>query len=141
MTAQGRLPGAAGATILGRVCDLDPASARAIRVLRGHAAGCALQDGDAGRLVDFCAVILAHARRALVVRAPASPWVCADEMLFAQVFETAPEEPEDTALLLCLILRADLAQGLAHEARALALMLRRGAASGALRAPAGERLH
>ena len=141
MTAQGRVPVAAGATILGRLCDLEPVSARAVRALRTHADGCATLDGADDRLAAFCALIAAHSRRALAVRAQASPWVSADEMLLAQVFATAPEEPEDAALLLCLVLRADWALGLAQEARALALALRRGAGIGGTLVPAQGLLH
>jgi hypothetical protein len=140
MNAPARHPGAAAVS---RLAELPPLERQVIRCLRLWCAGpegqravrCELgaRHGDAAaeRLAaafgDLLELTAGHARRPLMGHAVDCPCAGGDECAFARFVALAAEgSHEDAVLMAALIVRADLALGLASLAEGIGLGLMRG---------------
>lgn len=138
-------PRGAGGAPVGRLEDLPPLERMVVLCLRlwssgspgreavrgdllarhGRAAGQRLHDNLAA-LID---TTVRHARRPLLCHAPDCPCAGADEAVLARFVALAAEGArEDAILIATLLVRADLALGLATLAEETGLGLSRGAA-------------
>ncbi|SDE33593.1 hypothetical protein [Limimaricola pyoseonensis] len=142
-TEETRRPPQGGAAI-GRIEDLDPIEARAVRLLRlwcdeGHAAVAArlapdLDPGPARAAADaldaLCRLCAAAGRRPLMRHGAECACLGADEAWFARLVGHGSEAAREEALMLAM---AFLEPGAAHDAarlaEALGLGLRRAAIS------------
>lgn len=142
MSAAHRTP--RGAAPVGHVADLDPIEAGAVRCLRlwCEAEGPqSLVKGDftaslgpeAGGLAaetfsELCALCVRYGRRPLMHHATGCACVGADEACFARLVGAAGAgEREDAMLIATLLVRPDVAPGLAILAERIGLCLRRAA--------------
>ena len=120
MSAHPRAPGAAA---IGRLDELPPLERRVIRCLRLWCAGA----GGEGRFDELMQMAARHARRPLLAHAPDCPCAGADECVFARFVALAAEGArEDAILMAVLMVRADVACGLAGLAETVGLGLMRG---------------
>lgn len=134
-----------GAALVARLADLPPLEQRLVRYLRLWSSGClgqaeVWQDLVArhGPSVAGCAasqfdalvrMIVAYARRPLHCHAPSCPCAGGDECALVRIVGLATEGArEDAVLMAALLVRPDMALGLARDAEALGLTLSRGAA-------------
>jgi hypothetical protein len=133
----------AGAAPVGRLAELPPLERQVIRFLRFWSAGPegrALALGElaarhgpaaaerlAARFNDLLGITARHARRPLLGHAPDCPCAGGDECVFARFVALAAEGAREEAILMAaLIVRADLALGLAALAEEIGLGLMRG---------------
>ena len=140
MSAQPRHPGGAP---VGRLDDLPPLERQVIRCLRlwcsdpeGRSAvrrelashrGDAAADRIAADFAELLQLTACHARRPLMGHALDCPCAGGDECVFARFVALAAEGAREEAVLMAaLIVRADLALGLAGLAEGIGLGLMRG---------------
>lgn len=131
-----------GAAAVARLCDLPPLEQRLVRYLRlwssgweGQAEvwedlverhGPAIGRSAAGQLDRLIRMAAVHARRPLQCHAPACPCAGGDECALGRIVGLATEGArEDAVLMAALLVRPDMALGLARDAEALGLTLSR----------------
>jgi hypothetical protein len=138
MSAQPRHSGAAP---VGYLAELPPLERRVIHCLRlwlrragrsrrhvARAGGAAWRrrPGLAADFGDLVRIMAGHSRRPLMGHAPGCPCAGADECVFARFVALAAEGArEDAVLMAALMVRADLALGLALQAERIGLRLMR----------------
>lgn len=127
----------AGGAAVGRLDDLPPLERMVVLCLRLWSAGADLRGGQTAceGLDELIGTVVRHARRPLLCHAPDCPCAGADEAVLARFVALAAEGArEDAVLIATLLVRADLALGLAALAEQVGLGLTRGAVvSGSLR--------
>ena len=131
-----------GGAAVGMVGDLDPVAAAAVLYLRLWSEGpegrarmardmaLALPEPGAARLCDrfgtLCDICLTHARRPLMRHALTCRCLGADESCFAHLVTAGSEAArEDAVLFAALLIRPDVAMGLAPLIEEVGLGLRR----------------
>ncbi|RFP88758.1 hypothetical protein DZK27_07545 [Rhodobacteraceae bacterium 63075] len=107
----------------------------------------ALGPDECARLRDvfeqICALCARHGRRPLVRHSPGCDCLGADEACFANFIATASEgDREDAMLIASMLVRADMAPGLASLAESFGLSLKRmSLCARDMRRPCGQALH
>jgi hypothetical protein len=115
-----------GSGPVSRLADLPGLERRVVVCARRWTAG---RDVSERALDDLLGLFVAHGRRPLQVGPVGAPGVSGDECVLARFVALAAEGArEDAVLIATLLVRADLALGLARTAEAFGLSLMRSAA-------------